>query len=263
MPSFLASAIFAAHTAGQILRDQFLQPRSVTSKGYRDIVTDADFAAQTAILEILQRDFPDHAILAEEGRHDIDLQADTPTWVIDPLDGTANYARQLPVFSVSIGLVRRGAGLLSVIYDPLRDEIFYAEQGRGAFVQYSAGEPQPIRVSAITDFGEAIVSVDWSRDPHLREKILGAVTRVGADARTLRGFGSAALGLAYLAAGRLDGYCNLSLQVWDVAAGACLITEAGGTLSTPDGAPWHLGQKQLVASNGVLHAKLVGILRLR
>jgi len=258
----LHTALTAARVAGGILRDQFLQPRVVQSKGYRDIVTDADFAAQAAILEILRRDFPDDAILSEEGRHDIDLDSDTPTWVIDPLDGTTNYARQLPAFSVSIGLARRGACLLGVIHDPLRGETFYAEHRRGAFAQYGAGGPQPLRVSAIADFGEALVGVDWSRDPQLREKILAAVTRAGMESRTLRAFGSTALGLAYIAAGRLDGYFHLALQPWDVAAGAVIIREAGGALSTPDGGAWRLGEPQLAASNRVLHEALIAHLGL-
>ena len=262
MSSPLHSALTAARAAGEILRDKFLHPHEIQFKGWRDIVTDADFAAQKTALDILARDFPAYAVLSEEGRHDIDLAAPVPTWVIDPLDGTVNYSRQFPVFSVAIGLVHHGEIQLGVIHDPLQNETFFAEKGRGAFLQRGADEPQSMQVSNINDMGEAIVGVDWSRDPGVRRKVIEALHRVGAEARTIRAIGSAALGLAYTAAGRLDGYYHLALQPWDVAAGAVIITEAGGQVSKPDGRAWALGNPQLVASNGVLHAALVKTLAL-
>jgi len=241
-----------------------LHPREIKSKGWRDIVTDADFAAQRAILEILTKDFPDYAVLPEEERHDAqaDLAAPVPTWVIDPLDGTANYARQFPAFSVAIGLVHQGEILLGVIHDPMQGETFFAEQGRGAFIQYGGDSPQPMQVSRVADLDDVFVGVDWARDPGTRQKVLQALVRVGAEARTLRAVGSAALGLAYVAAGRLDGYFHLAFQPWDVAAGAVLVTEAGGQLSAPDGSEWRLGNMQLVASNRVLHKELVRMIGL-
>jgi len=264
MPTPLQSALTAARAAGQILHDKFLHPREITSKGWRDIVTDADFAAQKAILEILAKDFPDHAVLSEEGRRDAqaDLAAPVPTWVIDPLDGTANYSRQFPAFSVAIGLVHQGEILLGVIHDPMQDETFFAEKGQGAFIQYGGDPPQPMQVSRVADLGDVFVGVDWARDPGTRQRVLEALVRVGAEARTIRAIGSAALGMAYVAAGRLDGYYHLALQPWDVAAGAIIVTEAGGQLSAPDGSEWRLGNMQLVASNGALHPLMVKTLAL-
>lgn len=262
MPSPLPSALTAARAAGQILKNKFLQPREIKSKGWRDIVTDADFAAQTAVFEILTRDFPQAVILSEESRHDIDLSAPGPTWILDPLDGTTNYSRQLPAFCVSLGLAHKNELVVGVIYDPLVGEMFYAEKGAGAFVENDGGQPRPLRVSVLADITEAVVGLDGSRDPAIRSRALGAVPRAGETVRSLRSFGAAALGLAYLAAGRLDGYYHLSLQPWDVAAGAVLIAEAGGQISAPDGSAWQLGNPELVTSNGVLHADLVRILRL-
>ncbi|MGH2522724.1 MAG: inositol monophosphatase family protein [Anaerolineales bacterium] len=263
MSIFLETALEAAAGAGAVLRDKFPQTREIKSKGWRDIVTDADFAAQQAALEILTARFPDHGILTEEGRHDVSLTAsERPIWVMDPLDGTTNYARQFPAFSVALALVHQGEIQVGVIHDPLRRETFFAEKGQGAFRQGEPGPPQPLRVSRLTDFGDALIGVDWARDPAARQQVLEALVRVAPQCRTLRSVGSAALNLAYLAAGWLDGYFHLSLQPWDVAAGALLVTEAGGMISAPDGGAWQLGNRRAVVSNGLLHEVLLRTLEL-
>ena len=253
----LQTALDAAHLAGALLRRKFRQARDVRYKGPRDIVTDADEAAQAAIQSLLAARFPAHAFLGEEGYHAADLAAPGPTWVVDPLDGTSNYARQFPFFCVSIGLSLVGQPQLGVIFDPMRGETFYAVRGQGAFVQRGRGRPRPMRVSAITDFGEALIGVDWSREPHVRARVIAAVERVGARCRTIRATGSAALGLAYVAAGWMDGYANLALAPWDVAAGSLLIEEAGGAVTTATGAPWRLGQPAVAGSNGHLHSTFI------
>jgi myo-inositol-1(or 4)-monophosphatase len=258
----LQGALEAAVAAGAVLRRKFPHAREVKSKGWRDIVTDADFAAQNAALSVLRARFPRHAVLSEEGRHDIDLKTHAPAWVIDPLDGTTNYSRRFPSFSVAIALVRGGELLLGVVHDPLRRDTFFAQKGRGAFLQSGRGRPRPVRVSGLANFGEALVGVDWARDPALRRRVAEAVGRASAECRTVRAIGSAALGLAYVAAGWLDGYFHLALQPWDVAAGALLVAEAGGRLSAPGGGAWHLGQAQLVASNRALHGMLLRALAL-
>lgn len=262
MTILLTTAIEAAQAAGDVLRRKFSQTREVQSKGLRDIVTDADFAAQRVILDVIATRFPDHAILSEEGRHDIDLEAPGLTWIIDPLDGTTNYSRRFPCFSVSIGLAARGELLAGVVYDPLRRETFFAEKGQGAFVRGEREPPLPLQVSQICDLADAIIGVDWPRDPAAREKVVKAAGRVGAAGRTLRSLGTAALALAQLAAGGLDAYYHLTLFPWDVAAGALLIQEAGGQLSTPAGAHWRLDGLGVVASNGHLHAALLEALAL-
>jgi myo-inositol-1(or 4)-monophosphatase len=259
----LDTALHAATTAGRLLRRKFTAPREVRHKGWRDIVTDADLAAQAVIVRILTRQFPRHAILAEEGRHDADLRSRTPTWVIDPLDGTSNYARQFPIWCVSIALARAREVQVGVIYDPLAGVTYFAERGRGAFVRVGRGRAQRLHVSRLTDFGDAVVGVDWARDPAVRALVVSALGRVAAQCRTVRAIGSAALGLAHLAAGRLDGYYHLALQPWDVAAGALLVTEAGGRLSRPDGRAWRLGEPRVAASNRALHGEFLRALRIR
>jgi myo-inositol-1(or 4)-monophosphatase len=262
MPEPLGVAQSVARAAGDLLRRRWPRERAVSYKGLRDIVTDADLAAQTLILDRLRAEFPNHALLAEESQHDLDLAGPTPLWVIDPLDGTTNYSRRFPVFSVSVALAQSGELLVGAIYDPLRREMFYAQRGQGAWRLSGRQPAQPLRVSGTAELIEAVVGVDWARDPRLRAQTLAALTRIGSACRTVRSTGSAALALAYVAMGRTDAYYHLSLMPWDVAAGALIIQEAGGTLTTPAGAPWRLGEPAVLASNGLVHAELMSCLAL-
>jgi myo-inositol-1(or 4)-monophosphatase len=262
MLSMLDTAVEAAAAAGDVLRKRWRRPRQVRVKGLRDIVTDADLAAQRTIADIVRTRYPDHAFVGEEGDAHVDLQSATPTWIVDPLDGTTNYARNIPTFSVAIAVAQAGQVLAGVIHDPLRGEMFYAERGQGAYLQRARRGAHPARVSACAELSEAVVGLDWARDPHIRNEVLSALTRVAAACRTVRAMGSAALGLAWVAAGRLDAYYHLSLQPWDVAAGALLIVEAGGALTRPGGQAWELAQPRVAASNGPVHAAFVGALGL-
>jgi myo-inositol-1(or 4)-monophosphatase len=201
--------------------------------------------------------FPDHAIFSEEGKHDKDLAAPVPTWIIDPLDGTSNYAHRFPYFAVSIGLAQHGELLAGVVYDPLQREMYVAEKGRGAFRQGDGEAAEPMRVSLEAELSQSLIGVGWPRDPARRETTMEAARRMGAACRTLRSLGTAALELVEVAAGGLDGYYHLSLQPWDVAAGALLIIEAGGRLSTPAGEPWQLSNPATLATNGRLHQPLL------
>jgi myo-inositol-1(or 4)-monophosphatase len=259
-PSTLNVALSAARLAGAVLRRQLTRPSTARSKGFRDIVTDADLAAQEAIVGHLSRAFPHDRTLAEEDPRAVDWADPTPTWVIDPLDGTSNFARQIPLFAVSIGLVRAGVIELGVIHDPVRGETFFAERGGGAFRQTARGRAARLRVSPLAVFAEAAIGMGWPRDPGLRQRVNEATARVGAVCQTLRATGSAALSFAYVACGRFDGVYQLAVQPWDVAAGALLIIEAGGKVTLPDGGEWRLGAGQVVASNRVLHAELVSTL---
>jgi myo-inositol-1(or 4)-monophosphatase len=259
---YLTTALEAAEAAGEVLRSKFPETREVASKGPRDIVTDADLAAQHVILDLISRRFPDHAVLSEEGRHDIDLAAPGLTWIIDPLDGTSNYAHRFPYFSVSIGLADGGDVVAGVVYDPLRRQAFYAEKGQGAFVRGEAEGPERLQVTALTELPQALIGLDLPRDAAARHKVMAATERASSAVRTMRSLGTAALALAQVAAGGLDGYYHLTIQPWDIAGGALLIQEAGGRLSTPAGLAWHLGQTGVVASNGHLHAALVKTLAL-
>ena len=263
MDILLQTALEAARRAGDLLLRKLPLSRQVRYKGERDIVTDADEAAQQLIAEIIHERFPKHAFLGEEGEHAAAVNSPTPTWIVDPLDGTTNYARRYPSFCVSVGLAEAGVLRVGAIYDPARREMFYAQQGHGAFLQRGRAGAQPIQVSAIADLEETLVGVDWARDPVLRARTVAAVTRAAVTCRSVRATGSAALALAYLGAGWMDAYFHLMLMPWDVAAGALIIREAGGVLTTPAGAEWTLGEPAVVAGNGKLQAKLLEALALK
>jgi myo-inositol-1(or 4)-monophosphatase len=262
MTNIMDVARAAARAAGGLLLRRLPRQRVVSYKGLRDIVTDADVAAQGAIVARLRAAFPAHLILAEEGQQDIDLNGAAPVWVVDPLDGTTNYARRFPVFSVSLALAERGAPVLGVVHDPRRRETFFAVRGEGAWMQRGTSAPRALRVSVTDEMAEALVGVDWAREPDLRARTLAALNRAASACRSVRSTGSAALALAYVAAGCLDAYYHLNLQPWDVAAAALIIQEAGGTLTTPGGAPWRLGEPRVAASNGRLHARFLAELSL-
>jgi myo-inositol-1(or 4)-monophosphatase len=257
-------AIRAARAAGKILRAKFYETRTVKSKGKRDIVTDADFTADHALREIIHARFPRDQFLSEEDaaatREKLWANARVANgdylWIADPLDGTTNYARRVPVFCTSLALYHAGAIQVGAIYDPLRDEMFSAERGRGAFLNGKS-----IRVSATHKFIDAVVGAEWSRDEKLRAraaKIFGAMLM---DAMTGRALGSAALTLCYIAAGRMDGYVHLSLAPWDIAAAALIVEEASGKITTPTGARWDVHSRAYVASNGLFHRKLLAYIK--
>ena len=224
----LQTAIEAAQQAGQLIAERFPKKRNVTIKGYRDIVTEVDTAAETIILDLIRARFPDHAILSEEaGGAAI---ADGPTWVVDPLDGTTNYAHRLAFSSVSIGLLDHGEPILGVIYDPLRDQLFAAERSRGATLNGI-----PIETSGIAHLDHAVVSLDWGHSDRDREKTLGFLGRIAPRCGTVRALGSAALAQAYVAAGSLDAYLSLVAKPWDAAAGLLIATGQVRLVRPPDG----------------------------
>jgi myo-inositol-1(or 4)-monophosphatase len=258
--SLVETAIDAAQAAGEELLRRLPRERAVRYKGPRDIVTDADIAAQAAIAALIAARHPEHALLGEEGPSQADLFGTRPVWIVDPLDGTSNYARRLPNFSVSVAVAQGGQVLAGAVHDPLRQETFYAERGQGAFVRQGSAPPEPLRVSATDDLARALVALDWPRESRRRAQALAALGRVAVACHTVRSLGSAALELAYVAAGRLDAYFQLSLQPWDAAAGWLLITEAGGAVTTPGGGEWGLRPGGIAVSNGVLHGAFVDTL---
>ena len=255
----LQTAILAAREAGSILADNLRKPRQTKVKGLRDIVTDADVKAQRAIFEIIQARFPNHDILSEEsdpGSTGSEHCAGRPyTRIVDPLDGTTNYSRRLPCFCTSIALSHQGEVILGVVYDPLRDCLFQAERGKGAYLN---GES--LRVSQIESLADALVGLDWARAQAEREVIARLVARMALRVRTLRTLGAAALGLCYVAAGWLDVYFHFSLRAWDAAAGALIVQEAGGSASDFTGHPWQTGSNRCLASNSLLHDEMRSIL---
>ncbi|OQY94785.1 MAG: hypothetical protein B6D41_06830 [Chloroflexi bacterium UTCFX4] len=222
-------ALRAAFAAGRALAEKFYGARQVHSKGFRDIVTDADFAADRAARRIITRAFPTHALWSEEDP--TPPQRAEYVWLMDPLDGTTNYARQMPVFATCLALTRRNQPLVGVVYDPLRGECFFAERGRGAFLN-----GKRLRASKTAALERAIAGFELARAPHARALSLKLLTRLAAQCRTARVSGSAALSLCYIAAGRLDAYLALTLFPWDVAAGILIVREAGARVTQLDGA---------------------------
>ena len=255
--SYVSHAIEAAEAAGRVLLERLPHERTVNYKGKRDIVTDADLAAQQTVAALLAARYPDHALLGEEGVQAADLSGPTPVWIVDPLDGTSNYSRRVPGFSVVVALAEAGQITVGVTHDPLRQETFYAERGQGAWLKQGEGVPERLQVSATDKMIEALAGLDWPRDVERRARALEALGRVAAACRTVRALGSTALGLAYVAAGRLDAYFHLSANAWDFAAGTLLVAEAGGAVTTPTGGAWGLDERSVAASNGRLHAHFI------
>ncbi len=257
---FLEAACEAARRGAAVL-ESFRGRVQAREKGRADLVTDADVGSQQAILSYLQGRFPTHQFLGEEddgstsGKRRIDADG-APTWIVDPLDGTTNYVHDVPLYCVSIGLVHQGEPLVGVVFDPRHDELFRAAKGHGAYL----GERR-LQVSATEDLGHALLATGFPPDLRGHEQTLDWWRYFSYHARALRRTGSTALNLAYLAAGRYDGYWAFDNFPWDVAGGYALVLEAGGVLSRADGSPADPFASDCVAANPHLHARLIAILR--
>ncbi len=250
----LQTAIQAAQEAGRILVQRLPDERQISVKGLRDIVTDSDLAAEKAIVQAIRARFPDHALLTEEGG---ESAGKAPyVWVVDPLDGTTNYSRRMPIFSVSIGLLHQGQLALGVVYDPLREHLFVAQRGHGATLN-----GQPLRVNSIDRLDFAVVALDWAHARDERREILAHLGRIAPACGTLRGLGSAALGLCYVAAGWVEAYFHVGIKPWDLAAGLLLIQEAGGRVTDLEGAPWQPWGPRVLVSNGRVHDALLELIQ--
>jgi len=244
-----------AREAGAIQRERYETVLDVRTKSASiDLVTEVDHACEERIVGALRRERPGDAILAEEGSG-ADLPGAEWRWVIDPLDGTMNYAHGYPRFCVSIGVQRRGAPAVGVVYDPLLDELFAATRGGGATCN-----GRPIRVSAETELSRALLATGFAYDVHKsRENNLDHFATFVKQVRGLRRDGSAALDLCYVAAGRFDGFWELKLHPWDVAAGNLIVEEAGGRTSDLEGNPPSGDGRETLASNGHLHEAMVAL----
>jgi myo-inositol-1(or 4)-monophosphatase len=251
----LATAIKAGKAATEILRRGFgkeIETISKNSEVTGDLVTKYDYAAQKAILKIITKQFPDHSLLAEEG---ISVATKSPyQWVIDPLDGTSNFSRAIPHFGTSIGLAYKGKLVAGVVGMPATNEFFYASLGHGTF-----RNNKKIKVSQTDNIHRATIGIAMIRSASglkTATKTFQAVINAPAKPRM---FASAAADLARVAMGSLDGVIFNNLNPWDIAAGLILVTEAGGKVSSPDGKPFSLYANQMVASNKILHKKMVGL----
>jgi myo-inositol-1(or 4)-monophosphatase len=250
-------AIQTAHEAGRVLAERFGRSIKISHKGDIDLVTESDVAAERLIVERIKSYYPRHSILAEESgdsqMHD-GVHAEWK-WIIDPLDGTTNYAHGYPCFCVSIALERAGEVVLGVIHDPIRDETFAAERGEGATLN-----GRRIHVSEVDELNRAMLCTGFPYDVRERGDFARHFTNFIMHAQAVRRDGSAALDLAYVAAGRFDGFWEEGLRPWDVAAGVIIVEEAGGRVSHYDGAPFHIYTPPIVASNGLIHADLMRVL---
>jgi myo-inositol-1(or 4)-monophosphatase len=232
----------------------------VREKARADVVTEADLASQEAIKNHLLSEFPDHAFLGEEDAHGdknaIRLPADAPpTWIVDPLDGTANYVHDCPQYCVSIGLMAAGELVVGVIYDPRMKELFSAAKGQGATLNGAT-----IRVSGITEMVQSLISTGFPADPPAQERNFKWWKVFAQHSQALRRTGSTALNMAYVAAGRFEAYWAFDNFAWDVAGGAVLIREAGGIVTQCDGSPLNPFQSDLVGGNPTIHAKMLALL---
>lgn len=250
-----AAAAREARAAGALLRRMMADPRQLQSKGFRDLVTDADFAAQELITQGLRKEFPGHGFWAEEKNSELPT-AGPVRWMVDPVDGTTNYSRGIPNFCVSIAAAVAETVVVGVIYDPMSDELFSAVRGQGCTVN-----DRPVSVSRTDSLADAAIAIDFGRGRNVRKTAIAALLRFVHDARNVRSIGSAALALAWVAAGRFDAYLSFELGAWDIAAGALMIQEAGGQVSTVDRQPLALvASTSCAASNGLLHEPLLALL---
>jgi myo-inositol-1(or 4)-monophosphatase len=249
-----------ARAAGDVLRGFFEAELEIHSKSTAiDLLTQADLASEALILGRLRERFPDHAILSEEAGESGHSEY---YWVVDPLDGTVNFAHGMPHYSVSIGLRRGFESVLGVVYDPERDDLFWAERGAGAFLQRRHGSERRLQVSTREQLHESLLATGFPYDRATNPvNNLAEFNRVMVRVQGVRRAGSAALDLAYVAAGRYDGYWEHRTKPWDSIAGALMVSEAGGVLSTMDGGAWDPWQETVVAANPGLHPRLVEALR--
>lgn len=255
MEEFLRVAKEAARRAGEIQLEKRGQVGTITFKGDINLVTEVDQSCEAAILEVLTKKYPEHQILTEE-RGVVGQRSPQYKWIIDPLDGTTNYAHGYPCYCVSIALEYEGTVIIGVIYNPTREEWFEGIRGRGAFLN-----GKKISVSKNRSLQRALLATGFAYDvQQSSDNNLDHFAKFILTSQAVRRDGAAAIDLAYVACGRYDGFWELGLYAWDVAAGALLVQEAGGKVSMFDGSPLDIHGKRIVASNGQIHNEMLAIL---
>jgi myo-inositol-1(or 4)-monophosphatase len=251
---YLDFCIDLARAAGDVLKHYMDRDKHVELKGRANLVTIADKESEALIISCIRERYPEHQILAEESGSS--GEAGEAKWIIDPLDGTTNFAHQYPFFCVSVGFEFRGEVLCGAVYDPCRVEMFSAARGLGAFVN-----GRPLRVSDVEKLGSALLLTGFPYG--VREKIRKAMAQFEAfiiESQAVRRGGSAALDLCYTALGRCDGFWEMDLQPWDTAAGLIILEEAGGRVTDFGGNHFSVYGKEIVASNGRIHQEIVDVL---
>ncbi len=256
MNSYTRFAVLISRKAGFLLKERLARKRKVSYKGAVNLVTEMDLLSEKTIVGEIRRRYPQHSILAEEKT--TRQQDSLYRWIIDPLDGTTNYAHGYPIFCVSIALEKNGRVIAGVVYDPMRDELFCAEEGKGARLN-----GRRIHVSAVSRLSPALLTTGFPYD--VRESPVNNFDHFrnfGIRAQAVRRSGSAALDLCYVAAGRFDGFWELKLSLWDWAAAGLMVTEAGGKMTDLSGRALMSESKNILASNGKIHREMIAVLKM-
>jgi myo-inositol-1(or 4)-monophosphatase len=256
MRDYLDVAVEAAKLGGEVLKQSYGQVKKIEYKGEINIVTEVDKRSEKLIVDLLTSRFPKHSILSEEGT---DLVKPSEfKWVIDPLDGTTNYAHDYPIFCVSVGLEKNGQVIVGAVYQPVFDELFVAEKGNGAYLN-----GRKIQVSRVQKLRQSLLSTgfpyDVLQDPEQAMKYFAGFVDT---AQAVRRDGAAALDLCYVAMGRFDGFWEVRLNPWDTAAGVLIVLEAGGMVTDFQGEPYSIYRDEVMASNGLIHTQMREVFRL-
>ena len=249
-------AIETAKSAGNILLEKFGRKIAISKKGAIDLVTEADLASEKLIIDRIKSYYPRHSILAEESGEAVIIDDSKWKWIVDPLDGTTNYAHGYPCFCVTLAVEHEGEIVIGVSYDPTRDEMFSAEKGRGASLN-----SKTITVSETKKLSDSLLVTGFPYDLSQRDNFAGNFTTMLLKSRAVRRDGSAAIDLAYVACGRFDGFWEEGLNPWDMAAGILLVKEAGGIVSNYDGSEFSIYNPPLCTSNGLIHNEMLEVLR--
>jgi len=250
------TAIKAAFASGRILKSHFGNILDIRKKGVVDLVTQADTDSESAIIEIIRQTFPEHSILAEESGLD---QGDARhQWIIDPLDGTVNFAHQVPIFSISIAFARNGVPEIGVVLNPVNGELFTAVAGEGAFLN-----DRPIHTSTTETVGDSLLATGF---PYNLRSVFDTITQRLASclraARGIRRLGSAAMDLCALSCGRFDGFWEQNLHPWDTAAALVIAKESGAVVTDFNNNPFQIEHKEILATNGRIHAEMLSLLQM-
>ncbi|GGD87798.1 inositol monophosphatase family protein [Paenibacillus nasutitermitis] len=261
--SFTAVAINCASKAGEWIKTKIGNYTSLSLKySPTDLVTEVDKGSEMMIRNLVLTHFPHHSFLGEEGVEPgpeasakaLNSFRDAEyLWVVDPIDGTTNFVHGFPFFSVSIALSYRGEVIVGVVYDPMRDELFVAEKGKGAYVH-----GKPMRTSTESTLSESLLATGFPADQKVALPLnMKGLQALAPQVRNIRSGGSAALHMAYVACGRLTGFWEIGLNSWDLAAGSLLVSESGGRVTDYKGDPYNLGVRNVIATNGAIHEQLV------
>lgn len=255
---YLATAIEAVIRAGEVQMQHFGRDIRVDKKGAIDLVTEIDLQVEREFRDMIAMRFPHHVVLGEEFAAEGDRERNAEfTWVIDPVDGTTNFAHGLPIFCSSVALEIQGEAAVGAIYDPNRRELFTAIRGRGAWLNGA-----PLRVSMADAVIDSLLVTGFHYNIHKDpEELLGLFGEFITRARAVRRLGSAAIDLCYVAAGRFDGFWEQKLQPWDVAAGALIVSEAGGQVTLASGGPFRSEAGSVLATNGRIHLEMLSVIQ--